>query len=630
MSVWEPLPHAQVSLAGGFWEPRLRTNREATIPHVYGQCRDTGRIDAFRGDAATDRGPQPHFFWDSDVAKWVEAASHSLASHPDPGLEALLEPLVALIAAAQMPDGYLNTYFTRVEPAGRWTDTRDAHELYCAGHLIEAAVAHFRATGRRTLLDVARRYADHIGGVFGTGPGQRPGYGGHEEVELALVALYRATGEQRHLDLARYFVEQRGQTPHWFSVERQARGTPGHFEGFMGQLRDAARYNQSHAPARTQGEAVGHAVRAMYLYCALADLATEPPGDAGLWDACLRLWEDVVGRHMYITGGVGSSAANEGFTTDFDLPNETAYAETCAAVGLVLWAHRLLRAECDARYADVLERALYNGVLSGVGLGGRRFFYANPLASDGGVHRQDWFGCACCPPNVARLLASLGAYAYSTSGEALAVHLYGPGELRWACGGRPVRVIQHTDYPWGGAITLEVRLPAPTPFELRLRQPGWCRGGDIRLNGGPAAAVQRQGYWCLRRTWEDGDRVEVTLPMPVERVHAHPAVRANLGLVALQRGPLVYCLEGVDNPTLPLDAVFLPPAAALGHGFDPELLGGVEVIQGTVEVADPAGWTGTPYGVDPPRRAVAPFRAVPYCVWDNRAPGAMRVWLREG
>ncbi|MGH2346025.1 MAG: glycoside hydrolase family 127 protein, partial [Chloroflexota bacterium] len=375
---WRPVKIADVAIDDAFWLPRLRINRERTIPFEYAQCKDTGRIDALRLRWKPGDQPVPHPFWDSDVAKWIEAASYSLAVHPDPALDARVDDTIALLASAQQPDGYLNTYFTVVKPGERWTDLRDAHELYCAGHLIEAGVAHFESTGKRSLLEVVSRYADHIDCIFGREPGRKRGYCGHEEIELALVKLYRATHEQRYLRLAQYFVDERGREPFYFDREAAERGTPGYFERHQsgGALRTSREYNQAHQPVRDQKEVVGHSVRAMYLYSAMADLAGET-GDAGLLDACRRLWDHLNGTRLYLTGGIGSAAQNEGFTADYDLPNRTAYAETCAAIGLVFWAHRMVQVEADGRYIDRLEQALYNGVLSGVSLDGTRFFYEN-------------------------------------------------------------------------------------------------------------------------------------------------------------------------------------------------------------------------------------------------------------
>jgi len=623
MATWKPVPFRDVSLEGRFWAPRLRVNREATIPHEYLQCKETGRVDAFRLDWKPGVEPKPHIFWDSDIAKWLEAASYSLATHPDADLDALVDLVVALVASAQQPDGYLNIYFTAVEPERRWSNLRDAHELYCAGHMIEAGVAHFEATGKRALLHVVCRYADYIDSVFGREPGKKRGYPGHEEIELALVKLYRATGEDRYIRLAQYFVDERGQRPRYFDLEHDENA-----DEWQSDRR--ARYSQSHLPVREQDAAVGHSVRAMYLYSAVADLAGET-GDADLLAAGRRLWEDVTGRHMYITGGVGSSASNEGFTTDYDLPNPTAYAETCANVGLVFWAHRLVQLDCDGRYTDVLERALYNGVISGVSTNGKKFFYANPLASNGRAHRADWFGCACCPPNVARLLASLGQYVYSVAPGEVAVHLYAEGSGRLVVDGHPVTVRQHTDYPWDGEVALALGLSAPARFALRLRIPDWCRGAAARVNGQEidVAAATERGYARIAREWRDGDRVELSLPMPVERVYAHPDVAEDFGAAALQRGPLVYCFESVDNPGVPLPHTLLPREGAFTATFDPEVLGGVVVVNGTGAAVEDASVEGGLYRTRRPELRTVALKGVPYSVWDNREPGAMRVWLRE-
>ena len=628
---WRPAPLAAVVIDDSFWSPRRRVNREQTIPFQYAQCQDTGRIDALRLTWRPGDQPVPHPFWDSDVAKWIEAASYSLATHPDPALDAQVDAVIALLASAQQPDGYLNTYFTLVRPEDRWTDLRDAHELYCAGHLIEAGVAHFQATGKRSLLAVVQRYADYIATVFGRAPGQKRGYCGHEEIELALVKLYRATGEDRYLRLAQYFVDERGTQPYYFDQEAETRGTPGYFEGHRshGHLRAAREYNQAHLPVREQTEVVGHAVRAMYLTTAMADLAGET-GDPTLRDACRRLWDHLCARRLYLTGGIGSAAQNEGFSGDYDLPNESAYAETCAAIGLVFWAHRMVQLEADGRYADVLEQALYNGVLSGVSLDGTRFFYENPLASPGGVSRKPWFGVACCPPNLARLLASLGQYIYSANQSAVAVHLYVQGSARFTVHDQEVTVRQETEYPWDGTVRLIVSPRRPVEFALYLRWPGWCREVAVRINGeivDPAGQIER-GYLRLARVWSDGDTVELRMAMPVERVYAHPLVRADVGAVALQRGPLVYCLEEIDN-LAPLERVALPPEAPLTAQIEPDLLGGTVIIRGEGRVLDEQGWGDTLYRHEPSMTRPATLTAVPYHTWNNRGAGRMCVWIRE-
>ena len=425
-----------------------------------------------------------------------------------------------------------------------------------AGHLIEAGVAHYQATGRTELLDVVQRYAEYIGMIFGTEPGQKRGYCGHEEIELALVKLAGVTGKVKYLELARYFVDERGHQPHYFDAEARARGADP--KDFWAKSHE---YNQSHQPVREQGQVTGHAVRGMYLYSAMADLAALTH-DAGLQSACEKLWHHLTSAQMYVTGGVGGFAANEGYGADFDLPNETAYSETCAAIGLVFWASRMLQSDCDSRYADVMERALYNGVLSGVSLDGTQFFYENPLASMGSHHRQDWFGCACCPPNLARLLASLGQYVYSHSETDLAVHLYVQSQTELAVAGQAVTLSQMTEYPWQGQVTLSVSPAAPAKFRLRLRLPSWCRTPELSLNGIAVALEIVRGYAVLEREWLTGDTVTLSLPMPVERVYASPQVAADLGRTALQRGPIVYCLESTDNGP-DLDSLALSPDATL-------------------------------------------------------------------
>lgn len=628
---WSPLPFTAVTIDDRFWAPRQRATREQTIAHIYQQCVETGRIAALRPDWApneedTRRNPRWNgamtMFWDSDVAKWIEAASYVLAGHPDPQLDALLDEIAAMLAARQLPDGYLNSWFITVDPAQRFRNLRDWHELYNAGHLIEAAVAHFQATGKRSMLDVLCRYADLIEATFGTAPGQLRGYCGHPEIELALIRLAHATGERRYLDLARYFVDERGRQPHYYDQEALARGEqPAAFWA------RSYEYNQAHRPVREQTEVVGHAVRAAYLYSAMADLAAED-GDAALLAACRSLWRHLTTRRMYVMGGIGTSQHNEGFTSDYDLPNQSAYAETCAAIALVFWAQRMLQIECDRRYADVLELALYNAVLSGGSLDGTRFFYDNPLASDGTHHRQAWFGCPCCPPNLARIFAALGAYIYAHSPDEAVVHLYAQSAARLELGGQPVTLRQATDYPWDGTVRLSVELPAPAEFGLRLRLPGWCRAPRLALNGAPIEPAVEGGYACLRRTWQNGDALTLDLPMPVERVYAHPAVRADIGRVALQRGPLVYCLEQADH-SVPLERIVLPAQAELSVRFAPELLGGVVVVEGPAQALSDAGWEGRLYGVQPPALQPCALRAIPYYAWDHRAPGAMAVWVGE-
>ena len=625
---YTPIPFTRVTITDAFWSERQRVNREQTIPHIYKMCQETDRLAAFRPDWTTDpdikRRSIPILFWDSDVAKWLEAASYSLATNPDPVLDSLVDEVITLVVHAQQPDGYLNNWFTKVEPLKRWTNLRDWHELYNAGHMIEAGVAHFEATGKRSLLDVVCRYADYIDTVFGTEPGKRRGYPGHPEIELALVKLYRATGEQRYLNLSRYFVDERGRQPHYFDQEARERGEDAN--GFWARSYE---YNQSHLPAREQQEVIGHAVRAMYLYSAMADLAIED-GDRSLLEACERLWPQLTTKRMYVMGGIGTSKSNEGFTSDYDLPNESAYAETCAAIGLVYWAHRMLQLDCNRCYTDVLELALYNAVMSGVSLDGTTFFYDNPLASNGDHHRQEWFVCPCCPPNLARLFASLGEYLYAQSDNELVVHLYMQGKGQFEIGGQAVTLRQTTNYPWDGSVTIGMELDEPAEFGLRLRIPAWCAAPRLSVNGEVInlADVFEKGYACVRRTWSSSDTIQMELPMPVERVYANPNVKADVGSVALRRGPLVYCFEQVDQEA-PVFHTLFPEQKELQAASAPDLLEGVVQVTGSGIALDDADWEGTLYRTTPPTLHACTVRAIPYYAWDNRAPGAMSVWMRE-
>ena len=627
---YRPVPFTRTTIDDAFWAPLQRTNHETTLQIEYKNLQRTGHIDALRLDwQAGDPNP-PHIFWESDLAKWLEAACCVLAQEKDAKLAAQVDEVVDLLAGAQQPDGYLNAHFTVVEPEQRWTNLRDRHELYCAGHLIEAAIAHYEATGQRTLLNVMIRYADYIDSVFGRGENQLRGYPGHQEIELALVKLYRTTGEARYLDLAQYFIDERGRQPHYFDQEARARGEDP--QDFQHQTYE---YNQSHKTVREQDEAVGHSVRALYLYCAMADLALEND-DQSLLAACRRLYKSVQ-RRLYITGGVGSSRHNEGWTADYDLPNEEAYAETCASIALIFWMQRLLRLELNGSYGDTLERALYNGFLSGISLDGSKFFYVNPLAvhrDSQAVHgerhtgqRQSWFGCACCPPNVARLLASLGDYIYGENDNEAVVHLYIGGSAQLQLGERQVTLTQQTDYPWAGTVSMTVTPDAAAEFRLALRIPGWCKGHSLQVNGEEINVSVERGYARIHRRWQPGDEVLLTLDLSTQRVYADPRVRADAGRVALQRGPVVYCLEGVDNGDN-LDTLQLPSDAALDAEFAPDLLGGVVRIELAGERAQP--WDGLPlYHTQPPATSPATLSAVPYYAWANRATGDMLIWLRE-
>ncbi|MBK9122277.1 MAG: glycoside hydrolase family 127 protein [Chloroflexi bacterium] len=638
-----PVDLRKVQVTGGLWQERQTVNRSSTIPAVYHQLEKTGRIDAWRMDPNRERPKKRsviYMFFDSDTAKWLEAVGYSLATHPDPELEALADRVIDMIAEAQLSDGYLNTYFPILEPENRWKNLRDWHEMYNAGHLIEGAIAYYEATGKRKILDVLQRYADHIESMFGPREGQKHGYPGHPELELALVKLYRATGEMKYLNLAKYFIDERGQQPHYFDLEAKERGEDPADFWFKNY-----RYCQAHLPLREQTEATGHAVRACYLYAGVADIARET-NDTELLDLSRRLWDDLTTHQMYITGGLGPAHSNEGFTFAYDLPNETAYAETCAAISLAFWAHRMFHIDPDGRYIDVMERALYNNVLSGVSHSGDHFFYANPLASypyvnpyehlsgiatDEHYERQEWYFCPCCPPNVARLVASIGEYMVSAAPGRVYVHLYNDSIADVDLGGRAVRLIQQTQYPWDGTVNITVRTDSTQRFDMALRIPGWCSQFSLAVNGNGVSATVERGYAHVDREWHDGDVVTLTLQMPVERIAPHPMIRQNAGQIALQRGPIVYCLEQVDNGPR-LANVTLARDAALTAEFDRTLMGGAVVVRGSAHRVEPQEWADDLYRPLPEMSLVAvpfEFKAVPYFMWANREPGEMRVWLRE-
>jgi len=582
------VPFTAVQVRDSFWAPRLRINREKSLPHNFKWCEDTGRFANFAKAGGLMKGEfQGIYFNDSDVYKVLEGASYSLADHPDPTLDRMTDEVIAKIAAAQRKDGYLNTYYTLKEPGREWTNCGVMHELYCAGHLIEAAVAHFRATQKRTLLDVAIRFADYIDNRFG--PGKQVDVPGHEELELALVKLFEVTGDERYLKLSKFFLD--------------ARGNPAHRKALYGE------YCQDHVPVVDQTKVVGHAVRAMYLYAGVADMAAYT-GDEKYIATMARLWDDVVMHKMYVTAGIGARREGEAFGEPYELPNETAYCETCAAIGLALWSHRLNLLHADAQFADVLERAIYNGVLSGIGMDGEHYFYVNPLAADGGHHRQPFFDCACCPTNAVRFLPSLPGYVYATSRDGIYVNLYMQSDARMAWGDSAVAIHQATDYPWAGRVELSIDPEEPSTFDLYLRVPGWCAAARLAVNGQAVTKLEQQkGYIVIRREWKSRDTVELEFEMEVQRVEAHPLVAADTGRVAVTRGPLVYCFEGVDNGNR-VSNIVLERDPQFRYEGQPDLLGGIGLIHARA-------------------RGQRQVTAIPYYAWDHRTPGPMAVWVRQ-
>ena len=579
---------SQVTVDDDFWGPRLQRHASTTLAVCIDQIENqTGRIRNFELAALGEGEHSGIFFDDSDVYKALEGIAYSLINHPDEALERKADEWIDKMAAAQQPDGYINTYYVLTGIDRRWTNM-DKHEMYCAGHMIEAAVAYFQATGKRKLLDVSVRMADHIMNEFG--PGKRHWVPGHEEIELALAKLSRATGEPKYLDMAAWLLDERG----------HGNGSTG------GEGKWDPAYYQDDRPVRDMTDIAGHAVRCMYLYCGMADVAAMKR-DSGYIGALNRLWDDVVLRNMYVTGGIGSSRHNEGFTEDYDLPNREAYCETCASVGMVYWNARMNRFTGDAKYIDVLERAMYNGALAGISLAGDRFFYVNPLESDGHHHRQEWYGCACCPSQMSRFLPSIGGYVYGISSEAIWVHLYMGNKAELNVDGKRIQLRQSTRYPWEGNVELEVAsLPAPLTKEIRLRIPAWCKSWTAKVNGEVVTPVVDKGYAVIARTWTAGDRISLLMDMPVEMVEADPRVQANIGKRAVQRGPLVYCAEEIDNPA-GSNGTFLSIATEFNTAFADSILSGVTLIRAT------AGSHSA--------------NLVPYYAWDNRSAGWMQVWL---
>jgi len=616
-----PVPASAVTLKDAFWQPRRETNRAATLPSQFDHLETSGTRPNFRRAANNEagtpfRGP---VFMDSDLYKWLEAAASALATDDDPALREMVSTAVAEVEAAQQPDGYLNTHFTFDKADLRYSNLRDWHELYCAGHLIQAAVAHVRATGDERLLNVARRFADHLCETFGEEENKQRLTDGHEEIEMALVELFRVTGERRYLDLARFFLDVRGQK------------TVG-----------GGAYHQDHVPFRDLAEVTGHAVRMTYLACGAADIFLET-GDAALKSALEAQWANLTTRRMYVSGGLGARYEGEAFGKDYELPNARAYTETCAAIGSVMWNHRMLLATGAARYADLLEHTLYNAVLPGLSLDGQAYFYQNPLEDDGRHRRQPWFGCACCPPNVARLLAQLPAYFYGTTDAGdVYVHLYAEGNAQIPRpGGGTLTLRQSTNYPWNGDIALTIEgVTGEATFGLFVRVPGWCESGaTLEVNGEPHPdPLAPGGYVELRRTWRTGDTVHLHLPLSARRIACHPYVAENAGRVALLRGPILYCVEQADHPNVALRDLVLLPDTELSPRPRPDLLGNIVILEGTAALDPPAdGWTpNTLYqttrggaSTTNGEQNTVPLTAVPYFAWANREPGQMHVWLRE-
>ncbi len=614
-----PVSFSDVTINDAFWSPRLKTVADATLKACIEYTENkTGRIRNF--EKAARRKGEKHegiYYDDSDVYKALEAMAYSLRNHPNAALEAKADEWINKIAAAQLPDGYLNTYYILTDLDQRWTDM-ERHEDYCAGHLIEAGIAYHNTTGKRKLLDVAIRLADHIDTTFRVN--NRPWVSGHQEIELALMKLYHHTKKEKYLQLATWFLEQRGR---------------GYGKGKIWDEWKDPKYCQDDVPVKEQKEITGHAVRAMYLYTGAADVAAVT-GDAGYVKAMNTVWEDVVYRNMYLTGGIGAQARNEGFGIDYDLPNEQAYSETCASVGMVYWNQRMNMLSADTRFVDVLERSLYNAALDGLSLTGDRFFYGNPLASTGTHSRREWFGTACCPSNIARLVASLGNYIYNTSADGVYINLFIGSNTKVKVGGTEVALQLQTGYPWRGATTIEVTPAQKKNFALHVRLPGWLAQpvpGElylyaekkelkpvIKVNGGVVDYTVDKGYAKISRSWRKGDQLSIELPMEVRQVVSRPELKQNKDRVALQYGPLVYCVEGKDNNNNAWNLV-VPTNPQFDVTYQNNLLGGINTISFIANVA-----TVSADGKSIETRTQK-ITAIPYFTWNNRGASPMQVWL---
>ncbi|MBN2448724.1 MAG: glycoside hydrolase family 127 protein [Phycisphaerae bacterium] len=629
---FEPVPFTKVLFTDSFWAPRLETNRRVTIPYDFKKCEETGRIDNFAKAGDLMEGEFKGIRYDdSDVFKVIEGAAYSLAMHPDPELDKYLDDLITKIAAAQEDDGYLYTPRTidpthEVDGAGktRWSYLEQSHELYNVGHMYEAAVAHYLATGKRSLLDIALKNADLVDSTFG--PDRKRDVPGHEEIEIGLVKLYRVTGDERYLKLAKFFLDERG----------HANGRK------LYTYESCPPYCQDHMPVIEQTEAAGHAVRAGYLYSGMADVAALT-GDQSYIKAIDRIWEDVVTQKLYITGGIGAQHGGEAFGEGFELPNRTAYNETCAAIANMLWNHRLFLLHGDAKYMDVFERVLYNGYLSGVSLSGDEFFYTNPLESDGKYRfnyntrkRQPWFGCSCCPTNVARFMPSLPGYVYAVRDDRLYVNLFVQSEATFDVSEQPVRVTQQTRYPWDGDVELTVTPDQAGEMTLCVRIPGWTRNEPtpselysfltksdakvtLTVNGEAVSTDTDQGYARITRTWQPGDVVRLNMPMPIRRVVACNQVECDADRTAIERGPIVFCAEAQDNDGKVLNLV-LPDDVTFQTKIEPDLLGGVMVLDGSACSMRHDAKTGELI------KTKRSLRLIPYYAWAHRGPGEMEVW----
>jgi len=617
----KPVPFSRVNVSDDFWTPRLEINSKVTIPYAFGKCEETGRIRNFEKSAGLMEGKHEGiYFNDSDVYKIMEGAAYSLQAQPDTMMRLYLDKVIKIMAAAQWEDGYLFTFYSIPErqPEKLWTNIQRVHEQYCVGHMYEGAVAHYQVTGDKLFLDIATKNADLMCKVFN--PNNRTDPPGHQEIEIGLCKLYRATGDEKYLDQAKFFLDQRGRLGN--------RGPKGD-KGLYGT------YSQDHKPVTEQTKAVGHSVRAAYLYTGMADVAALT-GNMDYIKAIDTIWKDVLDTKLYLTGGIGAAGGHEGFGGAYELPNMTAYCETCASIANIFWNHRMFLMHDDAKYMDVLERILYNAALAGISMNGDRFFYPNPLQSTGQHARSPWFGCACCPSNVARFVPSVPGYAYAHKDNNVYVNLFISSQTTIETSSNKVTLTQQTKYPWEGTGNIKVEPEKSDKFAIYIRIPGWARNeavpsdlyrfqktideqAALKVNGRRASLDLQRGYARIERKWDKGDTIELSLPMLVRRVIANENIKADLGRVALQRGPIVFCLEWPDNDGEVLN-LMIPDDAKLKAEFRPDLLNGVEVITGNARLTKRAA-----DGDIVPAGQKA-FTAIPYYAWAHRGRGQMVVW----
>lgn len=648
----EELGVAAVHVSDRFWSRRMEQVRTKVLPYEWEALNDripgastSHAVANFQLARELTRNGRKHLedwndgfrgfvFQDSDIAKWLEAVAYTLMWHADAELERTADEVIELVCDAQQEDGYLDTYYIIHGLEQRWTNLQDNHELYCLGHMLEAAVAYYDATKKERLLNAMIRYVDYVDSIFGPEPEKKKGYPGHEVIELALIRLYQITKNERHLNLARYFIHERGKEPNYFAAEsvEQNREKPENIkiENYT--------YYQAHKPVIEQEVAVGHAVRAVYLYSGMADVARYTM-DEDLYAACERLWKNMTTKQMYITGSIGATPLGEAFTFDYDLPNQSIYGETCAAIGLAFFAKRMLQISPKAEYADVLEKVLYNGIISGISLDGTRFFYVNPLEvypeanrRDERLHhvkvqRQKWFGCACCPPNIARIMASVGNYFYTANDRAFYTHIPASASVKTTLSGKEVSIVTESEYPWDGTIHVRFNMKESAEFLYGIRVPGWCGKWEICLNKEAIAPEYKDGYLLIHRTWNDGDEVEFMLEMNVQRMEAHPMVRQDKGKVAVMRGPVVYCLEEADNGKN-LHLISIKGDAKFTARLEPDL-GEIVALygKGYREVKSMDERLYRP--VSEKRFEEVELKWIPYYAWANREEGEMTVWVNK-